>query len=320
MRRTILLLACLANALATSGIAASVLDIGELNPEARLKLGKTADWVAISPNAVWVGSTGPFAVHRIDPATNQRVASVTLPGEACAGLALGLRALWVPLCTKPASLAKVDLTDNRLLAVFPVGPARHEGSIAASADALWLITNSRGELSRIDANGEVTARYHVAPGSFNAHIEGATIWISRAAGSSVSAIDAASGKVMSTTRVGPHPRFLTTGGGAVYTLNQGDGSVTRVDGASRQTTRIELHTPGKGGDIAFADGLIWSSMPQTPLSVLDANGLLCQWHGPGGDSLNIGFGSIWLTDYTAGTVTRLSVKDALHRCDPKRFP
>lgn len=49
-----------------------------LKPLAVIELGETADWVAITDDAVWSGSTGPFAVHRIDPKTNQRVASVKL--------------------------------------------------------------------------------------------------------------------------------------------------------------------------------------------------------------------------------------------------
>src|SRR5450432_3483118 len=63
--------------------------ISELKPQATFKLGKTADWVAITADAVWVASTGPFAVNRLDPRTNTRLASVELPGEACAGLAVG---------------------------------------------------------------------------------------------------------------------------------------------------------------------------------------------------------------------------------------
>ena len=101
--------------------------IGELRKTATLHLGKTADWVAIAPDAVWVGSTGPFAVHRIDPKTNRRVATVKLPGEPCAGLATGFGSLWVPLCGRSQMLAKVDLESNRLLNVFKIGPAAAEG-------------------------------------------------------------------------------------------------------------------------------------------------------------------------------------------------
>ena len=42
--------------------------------------------------------------------------------------------------------------------------------------------------------------------------------------------------------------------------------------------------------------------------------LLCQWQGPGGDSLGIGYGAIWLTDYHAGTVSRIELNDTLARC------
>src|SRR4051812_17783436 len=61
--------------------------MSELQPIATIHLGKTADWVAITAEAVWVGSTGPDSVHRIDPKTNELVATVKLPGEPCAGLA-----------------------------------------------------------------------------------------------------------------------------------------------------------------------------------------------------------------------------------------
>ena len=57
-----------------------------------------ADWVAITPDAVWVAGKGPNVVHRIDPATNTDTMTVPLPGGACAGLAAGFDSLWVPIC------------------------------------------------------------------------------------------------------------------------------------------------------------------------------------------------------------------------------
>src|SRR4051794_12881843 len=89
--------------------AASQHAIAELPSLVSFKLGKTADWVAVGHDAVWVGSTGPNAVHRIDPLTNQLIATVVLPGEPCAGLALGFGALWVPLCGETPALARVDV-------------------------------------------------------------------------------------------------------------------------------------------------------------------------------------------------------------------
>jgi virginiamycin B lyase len=302
-------------------IDAAPRSITELTPLATISLGKTADWVAITADAVWVASTGPFAVHRIDPKTNTRVASVALPGEPCAGLATGSGSLWVPLCTTPPSLAKVNLKTNQLEAIFMVGPAAPEGGVTYGAGSVWLITNKTGDLARVNpANGAILNIFHVPPGSFNPAFSGTTVWVTHAEASELTAIDAATGRTTATIATGPNPRFLAAGRGAIWTLNQGNGTLSRVDARSRRVATIPLGTPGHGGDIAFSGGNVWTTMPKVPLSLIDAdsNRLRCQWAGPGGDSLGIGHAAIWLTDYHAGTVSRIAIKDALAHCAESR--
>jgi streptogramin lyase len=292
--------------------------IGELNVAAKLHLGKTADWVAIAPDAVWVGSTGPFAVHRIDAKTNRQVAIVKLPGEPCAGLAIGFGSLWVPLCGRTQTLAQVDLESNKLLNVFKVGAAAAEGGVTTSPDSVWLVVDKGGSLARIDpATGAVRQTVRVPPGSYNPLYSDGQVWVTRADGAELTAVDAVTGVVSATAQTGPGPRFLTAGAGAVWTLNQGDGTLTRVDVVTKKTTKsIALGTPGHGGDISFGGGMVWTTVWKTPLSVVDGASatLLCQWKGPGGDSLGIGDGAIWLTDYKGGTVSKFSLDDALTRC------
>ena len=291
--------------------------IAELEPVAKFSLGKTADWVAVTADAVWVGSTGPYAVHRIDPATNKLTASVKLPGEPCAGLAVGAGRLWIPLCTDPPSLAKVNLRSRELESIFAVGPAAAEGGVAYGAGSVWLIVSMSGDLARINpANGAILDTFHVPAGSYNPVFSRGALWVTRAEGAELTGIDAASGKTLATVATGPNPRFLAAGAGAIWTLNQGDGTLTRVDARGKQAATISLGTPGHGGDIAFNQGKVWTTMAKTPLSLVDAATfrLLCQWTGPGGDSLGIGHGAIWLTDYHAGTLSRIALKDALAHC------
>lgn len=294
--------------------------ISDLVPTAVLHVGKTADWVAITSDAVWVASTGPFAVHRIDPKTNQRVTSVTLPGEPCAGLAVGFGSLWVPLCTATPSLAQVDLTGNRLRTVFPVGPAAAEGGVTTSADSVWLIVDKLGTLARIDpASGATRQTVKLPAGSYNPYFSDGVIWVTRAEGAELTAVDAVSGALLSTARTGPKPRFLTAAAGALWTLNQGDGTLTRIDAQTRQATNtIALGTPGHGGDIGSGGGKIWTTMPKMPLSAIDiqTTSLQCRWAGPGGDSLGIGHDAIWLTDYHGGTLSRIPLADAVAHCHP----
>jgi streptogramin lyase len=301
----------------SSAITAAPRSIAELAPVATIKLGKTADWVTITTDAVWVGSTGPFAVHRIDPKTNRLAASVQLPGEPCAGLVLGSGSLWVPMCTTPPSLGKVNLKTGRLVSSYTVGPAAAEGGVAYGAESVWLIVNKSGDMARIEPDsGRVVSIYRTPAGSYNPTFSDGIIWVSHAEGAEVTGIDAATGKMTATVATGPNPRFLTSGAGAIWTLNQGDGSVSRVDVRSKHASTIALGTPGHGGDITFGAGLIWTTMPKMPLSVIDvaAGKLMCQWAGPGGDSLGVGHGAIWLTDYHAGSVSRIAVKDALAHC------
>jgi virginiamycin B lyase len=272
-------------------------------------LGKTADWVIIDRDAVWVGPTGPDAVHRLDPRTNREVAVVALPGEACAGLALGFGSLWVPLCAKPNALARIDLKTNRLTTVLPIGPAAAEGGITTGGDSVWMITDAAGTLARIDsATGQVRQRIAVPPGSFNPRYSDGVVWVTGNAANLVTAVDARSGKVLGGVPIGPQPRFLTAGAGSIWTLNQGDGTVTRIDAHTRKVTAtIPVGTPGHGGDIGYGAGTVWTTFSGVPLTAIDVRSdrVRRQWVGPGGDSLAYGFGAVWLTDYDHGTVVRI---------------
>lgn len=292
--------------------------IAELKPTAVISLGKTADWVVIGPDAVWVGSTGPNAVHRIDPRTNKQVAAVELSGAPCSGLAVGFGSVWIPLCGKSAALAKVDTTRNVVSAVFPVGPSGPEGGVTTSTDSVWVVTDKQGSLARINPDtGTVRQVIRIPAGSYNPRFQDGLVWVTRADGTEVTAIEAATGAVLGTVNTGPGPRFLAAGAGSIWTLNQGDGSLTRIDSHSRQVVRtIALGTPGPGGDIAFGAGLMWTTMQKVPLSAVDTadSRLLCQWVGPGGDSMGIGHEAIWLTDYHGGTVSRLELQDAVNHC------
>jgi streptogramin lyase len=308
-----------------------VASMTDLKVAATLSLGKTADWVAVTPEKVWVGSTGPYAVNEIDPQTNQFI-RVELPGEPCAGLALDAQSLWVPLCgtkstkgvkgakgVKP-KLAKVDLKTHALQ-VFDVGPAGPEGGVTIGAGSVWLVTDKKGSLARIDpATGSITQTVHVPPGSFNPRFADGHVWVTRVNGAELTSVDPASGKVVSHHPTGKHPRFLTSGAGAVWTLNQGSGTISRIGTAGKQpTVTIPVNMPGPGGDIAYGEGRIWSTSMATrkvPLSIVDAatSTVLCQWEGPGGDSLGVGFGSVWLTDYHGGTLSRIALSDLPAEC------
>jgi virginiamycin B lyase len=53
------------------------------------------------------------------------------------------------------------------------------------------------------------------------------------------------------------------------------------------------------------------SMFDVPLTRIDAtsNRVVKQWIGKGGDSLRIGFDSLWITDYRKGLLLRIPIEE-----------
>jgi streptogramin lyase len=283
-----------------------------IKPTATIKIGGTADWVLVTEDAVWVASTTPFAVVRIDPATNKIVARIKIRAEACSGLASGFGSIWAPICGKRPALVRIDAAKNAISTILSTAPAGPEGGIAASDDSVWLVADQDGTLVRINpSTNSVRQNISIPPGSYNPIFSNGTVWVTGIEGDVLTAVDAKSGKVLESLRVGPKPRFLTAGGGSIWTLNQGDGTVSRVDEKSRKlVATVQVGIPGTGGDIGYGADSVWSTVFDVPLTRIDAmtDKVLKQWVGRGGDSLRIGFDSLWITDYKKGLLLRIPIE------------
>ena len=103
------------------------------------------------------------------------------------------------------------------------------------------------------------------------------------------------------------PSAFIPGDGAIWTLNQGDGSISRVDIKSgKLVANIACGIQGSGGDITFGEGYIWAAMFDFPITQVDpkTNTVVKQWAGQGGDGIRAGGGSIWLSNLRQGNVWR----------------
>ena len=280
-----------------------------LHPLATLHLGGTPDWLAVTPDSVWVANDELTSVQRVDVATNALVARIKLPDEPCSGLAFGFGSLWVPLCGAHPSLARVDPSRNVVTALLPIGPALSEGGITASDDSVWLIVKD-GTLARIDPmTNRIRQTVAIAAGSYNPLFADGIVWVTSGTGNLLTGVDSSTGEVVATIPVGSKPRFLAAGDGFVWTLNQGDGTVSKVDArAKRLIANVQTAIPGGGGDIAYGAGSAWATIIGVPLTRIDsATSAVHHWGGRGGDAIRFGAGSIWLTDYHDGLLWRIPV-------------
>lgn len=287
-------------------------EITALKPMAVFPVAGNPDWQVVTEDAVWVTSAKTNTVHRLDAKTNKVAATVEVGKKPCSGLAAGFGSIWVPSCTDQ-TISRIDMKTNKVTASLPVGPAASEGGLAASPDSIWILSDAKGLLSRIDPDtNRVVAEIQVPAGSVTCVVgEDGAIWISSPDASVVTRVDPKSNLVTDRVEVGPQPRFMASGGGSIWTLNQGDGSVSRIDVRTKKLiTDIQLGVPGGGGEIAYGEGFVWVTVFDIPLSQIDpnTNKVIKQWFGPGGDAVRIGHGSVWLSNIRQENVWRLEPK------------
>jgi YVTN family beta-propeller protein len=286
-------------------------EMSAIKPDAVFPVEGSPDWQVVTDDAIWVSNGPKNSVHRLDVKTNRVAASITVGRKPCSGLAAGFGSIWVPNCGDK-SLSRVDMKTNEVTATLPIGPAQSEGGIAASPDSVWMLTDPKGTLSRIDpTTNKVTAEIAVPANSASCLYGEGAIWITTPEKNMLTRVDARTNQVTHSIEVGPQPRFLTAGAGSIWTLNQGDGTVTRVDGSTgKVVAKIEVGVPGGGGEIAFGAGHVWATVFQIPISEIDPekNQVIKQWFGPGGDSIRVAHGSVWLSNLREGTVWRFSTQ------------
>ncbi len=280
----------------------------DLTPAATINLGGRPDWMVVTPDAVWMANSSIHTVHQVDPATNREVARIECPGEPDSGIAAGFGHIWVPITGPMPALIGIDERTHRIARTFPIGPADAEGGIAASDDSLWMVSDKNGPLLRIDpATGEIRQRITLPAGSFNPIRVGAEIWITSVVSNLVSCVNAKTGEVLGQVLTGPKPRFSTSDGHFLWVLNQGDGSVTKIDRVARKVVAtIAVGVPGGGGEITFGGGFVWVTVFDLPLTKIDAHSdkVIRQWVGRGGDAVRHGFNSIWLSNLRDGLLLR----------------
>lgn len=292
--------------------------VATLQPEI-LRVGGTPDWLTVTPRAVWVANDALQAVQRISSTDSKVEATVHVPGAPCSGLTYAFGSVWAPICGMHPGLVLIDPKKNAVARVLPIAPALSEGGITASADSVWLVTRD-GMLARIDpSRGRIRQTVAIARGSFNPLYSHGIVWITSGTSDTVIAVDARSGNLISTIGVGSKPRFLTAGGGMLWTLDQGDGSISKIDmKRKRLVAVIPAGIPGGGGDISYGAGAVWATIIGVPLTRLNiACSTLTQWFGRGGDAVRFGDGAVWLTDYHKGRLLRIPETHVRAACLPR---
>ena len=202
---------------------------------------------------------------------------------------------------------KFDPLENKIALVIPASFSGTEGSIGVGAGSVWVTT--RGNvLSRFSAaTGALEAFISLPGGAPAAIFDNGLVWVTGFARDELYKIDPRTNTLVQTIALHSSPRFLTAGEGSIWILNQGDGTVQRIDPMSGQViASIETGHAGRGGDITAGGGYIWVTLRDVPLVQIDpkANAVAALFKGIGwGDAIRFGGGSLWISGHSIRRLT-----------------
>jgi YVTN family beta-propeller protein len=270
--------------------------VTRLTPDAVLPV-TLAPGATAATDAVWTADPAGSAVIRLDAKTNTADPAIALAGPVCASLAVAFDSVWAPLCSSHA-VARVSLKDRTVSATLKVDVATPEGRIADAVGSVWMLTNRRGVLSRIDPETNATvAEIYVAGGATAVAAGENALWITSEDGNRLTRVSPHTNETIETIEVGPRPGRLAVGEGGVWTLNRGDGSVTRVDPSTNKVVAtIPVDPAAASGEIAAGAGSIWISAPGLPIIRIDprTNRTVQKFTGEGGGAILVAHGSLWV--------------------------
>jgi DNA-binding beta-propeller fold protein YncE len=277
--------------------------------------------LAVSADALWLGTHGAGVVYRVDPTNNQVVAMVVLPGKAASSLAVQGNAVWVGQCLfGDTGVIRIDATTNTVAATIP-GP--NACGLAADNDAVWATDTSGDALWRIDpATNTVVAKVALPAGASPVAVATGfgSVWVVNVGTGTVSRIDPATNAIVATLAVGATfahsgAEAITDDGRSIWVANDVDNKLYRIDPATNTVTALEVGARDRGDwrvfSITYGLGSLWARTGACEVAQIDTTTSsvvkrikLCANSGQTA-SIAAAFNSLWVTYPTTGGLRRL---------------
>jgi virginiamycin B lyase len=279
----------------------------------RIDVSGEPDWVALANGRAWVAVVG--GVRVVDGTTGKVDGLVPIDDVICLALDVGFDSVWAGGCATPL-LARIEPKTGLLFTPpidLPIKGIQEESSIAAGEGGVWLVSTEH-ELVRVDP---VTNRADPDPlqlpeGAAGARAGLGSVWVTVSPTDSLLRLSPADPRTSLAVKVGDRPRFLAVGEDAVWVMNQGDGSVSRVDRAGTVVATIPVSdVPIRGGDIAVGGGSIWVRIEQDLVVRIDpATNTVTERYGPpsGSGSVAADGDAVWVTAHDTSSLWRLPLR------------
>ena len=280
--------------------------------KADAEIDAAPEWIGVAdilavPNA----ATGKLV--RLDPKTNKLGEPVPGVEKPCGGAVSAFNSIWVTSCADQ-SLVRIDSKKWEVAAKVAAGASAAALALAAGSDSVWIFSDNRTTLSRVDPEqNQVVAEIRLPAGCTALAFGETALWAACPSEDRLLRINPQTNLVEKRIEVSARPHALAVGEGSVWVLGEKDGKVDRIDPKTNKVTKsIELGVAGAPGGIAVGQGSVWVTLSGFPLTRIDPTPekekVVQQFWGAGGGAIQFGANALWLSNLNEGTLWRLDPK------------
>jgi YVTN family beta-propeller protein len=278
-------------------------------------------WIAANENAVWIPNSGEGTVSRIDPVTNEVVATIPTGGRPAGGwngqdptaVTSNGSEVWVSVNASRA-VARIDPESNEVVETLPVEAQTY--SLTVTDTDLWVVTLDDDAVLRIDlATKEEVARFNV-PFPARVAVHGDSAWVTALRAGEVYRIDLATNEVTDTLKMLMVTTDVVASEGQVWVTHPANGRVSRIDPATNEVV-ASVELGGEPFGIAIGEEGVWVAGTahgenENTLSLIDPATNQLVWVAPlpaWGQSVAVSGGAAWtnspMDDRLSGYVYRV---------------
>jgi streptogramin lyase len=212
---------------------------------------------------------------------------------------------------------RLDAKTGKQLAKIATGVSPATGVLATTADSVWLLTDARTTLARIDpVENKIVAEIRVPAGCRSLIAGEGALWLACPEDDRVLRIDPLTNLVDKRIETAAQPVAVALGEGSLWVLSKKEGKLERVDTKTYKVIKtIELSLPNAVSGLAVAQGSVWVTATGFPLTRIDPTTekerVAQQFWGEGGGAIYSAANALWLSNTKQGTLWRLDPKRVL---------
>lgn len=286
--------------------------ISNLKPEAEIPLPAAFEGL-VTGDVSFVLVKGADTLLPLNTKTNKLEETISGFHKACGDPINGFGTIWVRNCGED-SIARLDAKTKKVKGSVPIVVAASADSMQASADSVWMLTDDKTTLARIDPDQNIVVAETRLPAACNSLLFAEnSLWVTCPSEGKLLRVDPATNLVKERIEVSAEPISAAFGESSVWVYCKKEGKISRVDPKTNKVTKtIELKTPNLAGEIIFGEGFVWLSSPGFPITRIDpaADKVAQQFTGEGGGAIYFGANAIWVPNLKTNTLSRF---------DPKRI-